>query len=340
MNDKKKRVTLLEIAQAAGVSLGTAAKVLSGAGGSAIRVGKETSARVTKLAAELDYQPNHTARILAGKSSNIIGILIDSMAPLSHFRVLSAIEQEFSKLGYRVMIAEAHDNVKSFADSCQTLQQYGVEGIISLAHDYPNNEELLWKYFQYLDHIVFVDKPCFETNDYVAIDRESGIIDAYQHLWNKGRRQIGIGLFNNESRPILQRRDAFLKAAQQHGIVNAEQFVIFVPFSPVESNVIAIADFMRKKQLDAVITPDDFHAVALISELMRRNVAVPEAAAVIGYDNEKFASLVTPRLTTIDENSTDQAVAAVKLLKRIIAGEMIIPQPPEVKNNLIVRDSA
>jgi len=327
-------VTLAEIARQAGVSVGTAAKVLSGAGGDAIRVGKETGERVRRLAEELDYQPNHNARILVGKSSNIIGLLIDSQAPLSTFRILSFIEKNFSVVGYRVMIAEAHNDVHSFAESCRMLRQYGVEGIISLAHDYPDSKSLLKEHFAMASNIVFVGQPYFDTANYVEVDRAYGVNQAFDYLWKKGRRRLGMAFFNNGSGSVSQRLQAFLAAAERF---DAEVFTLPVAINDIDANIERITAFAVEKKLDAIFAPDDFHAVALPAQLARRKLSVPKQVAIVGNDNEPFARLVSPQLTTIDENAEAQAAAGVDMLRQILDGKS--PSVPIIRNTLIVRES-
>ncbi len=335
MTIKEKRVTLATIAKEAGVSVGTVAKVLSGAGGNAIRVGKDTGERIRRIAARRDYQPNHSARILVGKSSNIIGLLIDSQAPMSTFRILSFIEKRFSSIGYRVMIAEAHDDVQSFAESCRTLRQYGVEGIISLAHDYPGNEELLKKHFSMSEKIVFVGQPCFNTPYYVEIDHPYAINQAFDYLVNQGRKKFSMAYFNNGSYAVEQRKNAFIQAAAKHKV---QALTLPIPIDDIDRNIENITNFTVKNKFDVIFAPDDFHAIALPAELGKHNLKVPEQISVIGNDNEPFARLVSPKLTTIDENAEGKAAAAVEMLFQILAGKT--PAAKVISNSLIIRESA
>jgi LacI family transcriptional regulator len=63
--------TLQNIADAAGVSLATASRALNGSN----RVAKKTEQLIKKLAVDMQYTPNLSARVLAGKSSKLIGII-------------------------------------------------------------------------------------------------------------------------------------------------------------------------------------------------------------------------------------------------------------------------
>ena len=128
------KARLSDIAKLAGVSKAAAGKVLNG-GRTQIRVSEETRQRILAAAKQLHYQPNMAASILAGGQSRIIGVMIDSRAADSQYRILAEIENEAGKHGYRLLIAQAHDDPEKILDSYHSLKQNGVDGIISFSHD-------------------------------------------------------------------------------------------------------------------------------------------------------------------------------------------------------------
>ncbi len=86
-------IRLVDIARKAGVSKITVAKVLHDTGGKNTRVSEATAKRVCRIATTLNYHPNLAARQLTGQKSNIIGGIIDSMAPETVLKELSIIER-------------------------------------------------------------------------------------------------------------------------------------------------------------------------------------------------------------------------------------------------------
>ena len=179
-------VRLRDIAEKLGISESLVSKVLSGKLGSTA-VTEEKAELIRLTASEMGYTPNLNARSLAGKPSRIIGILIDSTAPPVTFRVLAAIERIASAQGYRCMIGEAHDSLGNLRENVDIFMQYGVDGIISLAHEYPGKKtEFLRLFADYLNRIVFVAEPPYRDAAFVNIDLASPVREAVRHLYDRG----------------------------------------------------------------------------------------------------------------------------------------------------------
>ena len=324
-----------DIAKAADVSVMTVSQVLNPRN-SPVRVSSETREKILRLVDELHYQPNLAAKVLAGESSHLIGILIDSQAPAVSFRTLSCIEREAAKFGYGLMIAEAHDNVTRLSDSYHRLLRHGVDGIISLAHDYPGEEDKLRQCFSDVRKVVFIDKPCVETSLYVKLDWESGVEAAVNHLKKRGCGRIGILRSCGNWRSLQERQNGYEKTV-------TEAFIHFQPLTYDKAELVRQAvesvDFIMANQLDAILAQNDFYAAAIINELERRGLKVPQDIAVVGYDNEFFSDFFNPGISSIDWDIDRQAVAAVEMLLKTIENPGMAISPVIVKNQFIIRES-
>ena len=115
---KKQKVTLIEVAELAGVSRAAAGKVLNG-GSDKIGVGAEARKRILNAARKLNYQPNMAASILAGGSSKMIGVFVDSFAHYRTIRLLQEIERLASGQGYRIITSFTHDNIANMREDYQ-----------------------------------------------------------------------------------------------------------------------------------------------------------------------------------------------------------------------------
>lgn len=327
-----------DIAKAANVSVMTVSQTLNPRK-SPVRVSSATQEKILQIVRELDYQPNLAAKVLAGESSHMIGILIDSLAPAVTFRILSHIEREAAKSGYGLMTAEAHDNVTRLCDSYHRLLRHGVDGIISLAHDYPGKEEQLQKCFANAGKTVFIDKPCFQSLACVELDWSSGIIDAVDHLTKQNCRRIGIIRSHGDWRSLRGRLDGYRQAMQKQQL---QQFILLQQRSyetlEVRQSAKESVDFIAANRLDAIFAQNDFYAAAIINELQRRHIEVPGQVAVVGYDNEFFTDFFNPAISSIDWGIAAQAAEAVRLLKQTIEGSAACPAPV-VKTRFIIRGS-
>ena len=93
--------TLKDVAEAAGVSLATASRVMNGGKG----ISQKTCAHVQQIAKELNYFPNIAGKILAGKSSHMIGMIVPEIDSNYFARIIFEVEQELQKHGYFLITA-------------------------------------------------------------------------------------------------------------------------------------------------------------------------------------------------------------------------------------------
>ena len=333
------KVTLKDISRGVGVSDAAVSLVLSGRA----RPGQfsaETRSKILAKARELNYLPNINARRLSGKSSQLIGILMDSNAPATVQRIIGHLVKEVSKHGFKSVIAEGHDTVNSYCHSARTLQQYGVDGIISCGHDFSRDIEELRAFFKEFPHTVFAGLPEVPMHSYTYVQHDAGIIAAVEHLKLRGRSRIHLCLPAPVEYASIQQRILGWRQVMDEPDSNLH---IFSPVNSIRTQIVQILDeILLPNHADAVILSNDILAHALLSECVRRGIRVPDDLAVIGHDNDPFAAESYPPLTTIDENVDMLAANAVALMVRSLQQPEFAPAMTEaipVVPSLIVRES-
>lgn len=302
--------TLTSVAKLAKVSRMAAARVLLGTGKGRVRVGRDTAERIHKAARKLDYRPNLVAQQLAGKSSNLIGVVIDSFAPSVHYSILALIERGFAAKGYRLMIGQVHGELDSIAAYVDDFQGRGVEAAVFMSHRYPDISEEAARLFQRLNHVVCLEPPDWGTTPYVAVDIATGIKQAVEHLKATGRSRIGMGLPSLLYPAAQARRRAYLEALYGSNDTPDESLLWLGDGlgTPARDQADRVVDHLVVNgKADAIIAANDIWAVWIIKALKRRNIRVPEDVAVIGFDNIDVAEMVDPELTTIDPDTPQVA---------------------------------
>jgi DNA-binding LacI/PurR family transcriptional regulator len=339
-------VRLIDIANRAGVSKMTVARVLHGSGGGKVRVSDKTARRVEAIARELNYQPNALAQKLAGGKSNTIGVIVDSHAPMTVFRTLRHIECEAANRGYRIMIGETHDNPMGVVQSYRDLKRHGVDGVICMAHDYPGAGDEHYQQMADESNLIYLDQPAISSVAFVKVDRAAGIRTAIEFLLQRGRKRIGLQMLDTGSLSSQQRLKGYREALREH-MQSRDEYVDYVkrlvnPQDVKHEAVNVVKRFVVAQKLDAILAINDLWAGYLMAAMRSSGIRVPEDTSVIGYDNEEMGDCLLPRLTSIDQNSEAQAAALVAAcvtqiegatLSRADGGMVILP-------NLIVRDSA
>ncbi|MDD4102640.1 MAG: LacI family DNA-binding transcriptional regulator, partial [Kiritimatiellae bacterium] len=189
ISDSNKRTTLEDIARAVGVSRASVGKVL-GANKSNIRVSVEKARVIRQMAQKMNYTPNLNARALAGQTTQVIGVLIDSKAPGVFVQRAAAIEREASRRGYRTMIGETHDNAEDFYNTYLLMRQHGVDGVLVVSHDYPRENQQIDHFFTHGGPMVFLGGPERPGHSHVILEVDSGIKLAVAHLRQRGHKNL------------------------------------------------------------------------------------------------------------------------------------------------------
>ena len=226
--EKKQKVTLLEVAELAGVSRAAAGKVLNG-GSDKIGVGSEARKRILDAARKLDYHPNMAASILAGGSSKLIGVFIDSVTSYRTQRRLQEIERITSEQGYRIITSFSHDNIAHMKEDYLMFQRYGISDFICCSHDYPDFRKEVTELFAGARNVVFMEKPSIPGMPYVATSRVKALTAMIADACRKGFRRLGAlhGVHISQTERTL--REEFKQALLNNGIEPDENLIFEYP---------------------------------------------------------------------------------------------------------------
>ena len=302
----KSAVRMLDIALEAGVSRPLVSAVLTGSAKGKIRVSGETAERIRAIAAKYHFQPNSTAQMLAGKSSNIIGVLVDSYASPYVFEILGCFEEHLARTGYCMLVAQAHDNRNAFRQSLRNFATYKTAGILAMAHSYPTRGFDLYDELAQHPNVLLSGRPLREgiTLPYVEKDIEGGICQAVEYLYQTGCRRIAIYVGRKVYYDIPM--TGYMRGLQKCGLPFQEELIFSGLNVKDEAEINRQAQHLLAVKADAVIT-SEFHAMQLLSMFYNLNVRVPDRISVISVDSSLMSSGATPALSSIDFSNTNQA---------------------------------
>lgn len=333
--------TIRDVASKADVSFQLAAAVLGGK--KYARAAESTRKKIFSAAQELGYVPNASARILRGDASRIIGVIIDSRAPESVFSLLAEIEHAADQLGYRILSAQAHDNPEKLLTSYRSLKQTGVDGIISLAHDYSQLNCRLDAQLKDDPKIVFVLNTQENQGSSIYVDTAEGMVHAVAHLRTEGYRNPSLLLIKDgkQSQLSLSRRnriDGFLRACPDGKVFyleNGSDRLSDLSFKCGE----LIREELIPQQVDAVIAENDNIAAILMKQLLAAGIRIPEDFGLIGWDNLLIGECLPVSLTTLYYDQSEIAAAALQMILNRIQGRTA-DSHVKFKCKMIVRESS
>ena len=326
-------INIYDVAKKAGVSVVTVSRVIN----NVETVKPINREKVLKAMNELNYQPNAAARSLARGKSNVVGVLVPSLADSFITEIIASIDKELEKKGFVMALSiMANTNEKSELKSNFLFQHDKVDGVIVVT---PQDEE---GYVMSLKKtklpFVIIDNQSYPFSAHsIIVDNYKGGYDVGKYLLSLGHKKIAhIGGPTN-SYSAVSRREGFIKSIEED---NLSPFIIACGAFDISTGYEYMNEWIEKNNIpSAVFAGDDLIAFGVMNALAVHNIKVPEEVSVVGFDNHPFASKLKPHLTTVQQPSSDLGVKGVETLFKIINGEkkrnIVIKLEPE----LIIRES-
>ncbi|MEL6257577.1 MAG: LacI family DNA-binding transcriptional regulator [Pseudomonadota bacterium] len=335
MGDKTK-ITMTELARRANVDVSTVSRALN----DSPLVKPRTKDLILKLAAETGYAINASARNLRRQSSEAIGLVIplnpDSRQTISDpffLEMIGAVSRASSERGYDLVISIPQTEEQ--ITEKRLLQTARADGLIIIGQ--AGRTERLTALGPLADFVVLWGGWTGQPNGtLVGSDNVEGGRQAVEHLLNLGRRSI-LFLGDTGLPEVKLRYDGLKMAHAARSHEHATDLVLPLAFGGAATYDAVCGVIDKGRRFDAIFAASDVLAMAAIHALQARGLSTPQDVAVVGYDNIGQAALMTPALTTIDQNIQLGGALMVDLLLRKIRGEDV--QPALTPTNLIVRAS-
>ena len=341
LTKKNKRITIKEVAEAAGVSMQTVSRVTNNYS----YVSGETRQRVEEAVEKLGYRPSTLARSLSQRRSYTLGVVTFGLKYIGPSRTLNGIADMADELGYMLLMKKMDNFDTNRIDKViDSLLARHVDGII---WDVPENDENQ-NWAREIENlpvpIVFMSMEPKPGYSVVSTDSYLGAQIATQHLIDQGCQHIGHisgGLIWWEARLRLQGwRDTLEKAGRQVTDLHWEE-----GNWSSSSGAAAIEKLLSQyAEMDGVFVANDQMALSVLSEASQRGIKVPEQLSVVGFDGIPESAHFYPSLTTISQDPQSLGGEAVKSLVEMIEaqrdGATIEARSVLIPPSLVVRNSS
>ena len=308
-------VSIKDIAKHCGVSTATVSKALNGQPD----IGEETRARILRVADELGYMANASARALKTNRSYNIGVLfVDPMhGGLAHeffSTVLDGIRSEAEKHGYDLTFINGRVGSRQ-TSYLQHCRYRGVDGVVIASADFldPMVIELVQSELPVvtIDH-VFNNRIC------VMSDNLRGMGELVRYVVSKGHRKIAI--IHGELTSVTQNRlTGFHRACEELGIEVPEKWIREGVYHDSEScrritkELLSLPD-----RPTSIFFPDDYSWIGGVNAIHEAGLEVPRDISTVGYDGIPLSRIVNPVLTTWRQDTEKLGtIAAGRLIGQI-----------------------
>ena len=343
MNPKRKRVTIKQVAQEAGVSTQTVSRVTN----DRPDVAPETRQRVLEVIERLGYQPSALARSLIRQRSHTLGVVTAGLEYVGPSHTLSGITEQAEAMGYSLLLKELPEfDTSDVEPILNALLARQVDGIIWAVAEASDNRDWLADRLNDLPvPIVFLTMHQRPDLSIVSVDNYLGGRIATEHLLKQGYRHIGHVAGPLEWWESRQRKAGWQNALLDAGIRVSEDQSVEGDWSS-ESGEKAIRQLLDQyPEMDAVFVANDQMALGVLQVTCRRGLQVPQDLAVVGFDGIPETAYYWPPLTTVKQDLHRLGCIAVEQALRAIEASqepkgVYEPETILLKPRLIIRESA
>lgn len=327
--------TVADVAKRAGVSISTAARVLSGSGYAA----EDTRKLVLDAARELGYVPNQIARSLRTRQTRTIGLLIGDVENSFYSVIARYVEAQAKDAGYHVVLCNSDDDPKIEREYLKLLEGMRIDALIVTPT--AKNRRYLAELMEKDIVIVQVDRRVEGLDaDAVLVDNESGAGSAVEHMIKAGHTRIGILTGDLDVPTAGQRLAGYERALREHGIAVSSSLIKSGSFHR-EHAIEDATDLIRvRPNPTAIFAANNILAEAALIALEQEGLRVPRDVSVVAFDDVQWMSMVEPPISTVRQPVADLATSAAELaLRRLREGRQERPSTVVFRTELVERSS-
>jgi LacI family transcriptional regulator len=325
------RVTIRDVAAAAGVSVATVSKVINDRYG----VSADTMARVRAVIAELGYEASLVAQSLRNHRTNVIGILVADIEPFST-ELLRGAADAIRDTGYELVVYSAGgrtgDKLGWERRYLSRLSGTLVDGAVLVT---PSVLDV-----RFDAPVVAVD-PHTGPSGLPTVDSDNltGARLAVEHLLSLGHRRIAMLTGREDLQSARLRERGFREAMANAGVPVDEELMQPGDYDAVVSAAAARRVFHAHRPPTAVFAANDTSAMVTVDTARSLGLRIPEDLSVVGFDNIPESALNWPPLTTVNQPIKVMGREAVEMLVRLMKGDELDKTHVTLDTHLVVRGS-
>ncbi len=316
----RKRVSIKDIAQAAGVSHPTVSRALRGKG----RMSSATRARILQIAEEMGYTPSLVARGLVTQRTESVGLVVADIADPFYSEIIKGVEQVTQANGFSLFLGSAIDDADQEVRMVRSFLGRHVDGLIVSSSQVGNG---------YQPILEDVGTPLVLINTHVDGSQFHSIYhqdfqgsqQMLQHLIRQGRRRIAYLGNRSAGRAQTERKRAWQTTLGQEGL--PAKVTLDCPNSHIQSGFATLPRLLEQAQRiwgeapDAIVAYNDLVAIGAMKALQRQGLRVPEDVAVMGFDDIEVAAFTSPTLSTWRQPRYEMGVRAAEVLLDLLREE-------------------
>ena len=322
--------SLKDISKICGVSVATVSKALNNHSD----IGEETKENIRRVAKELGYSPNLSARALKTNRTYGIGVLFadEAMSGLTHdyfSGVLDSFKRTAEKKGYDITFINSCKDRPNRMSYLEHSKYRGFDGVVLACIDF-NDPEVI-ELVQSSIPVVTIDY-LFNNRIAVVSDNVTGMKELLEYVYGMGHRKIAY-IHGADSATTSSRLSSFYRTAEKLGLSIPDEYIREAAYRDTGTTYQITNELLRLADPPTcILYPDDFAAFGGINAIRENGLRIPEDVSVAGYDGIRAARHLEPKLTTVRQDTERiGSIAATQLInlidkpKTTIVEQIIVP---------------
>ncbi|SDM22851.1 LacI family DNA-binding transcriptional regulator [Sediminibacillus halophilus] len=333
------KLTIKDIAKMAGVSPGTVSKIINDTGS----IGWKTKEKVMKIIEETGYQPSFSAKSLATKKSNLIGLIyageidVDFNHPFFN-QVINAFRKTIGQMGYDILVFSNNQFSKSSQDYLARCKHFQLDGCLIVAGDYI--EDSIYELDQSSVPCLGVDiEMTGPSSSYVTTDNSKVSAKVVEYFYLHSLKEVAFIGGPEDSVISDIRKQGFLHSMNQLGMTVKPEWIQYGNYFE-ESGYHAMKEILQNRPYpQAVFAASDMMALGAMKAIKEVGLNIPVDIKLIGCDDIEACRYSDPALSTVKQDKDKMGRLAAYMLNDLINGNTE-PSSILVDPELVIRESS
>ena len=305
-----KRVTIIDVAQRAGVDPSVVSRVINN--DDRLRIKADTRERVVAAVRALDYRPNAAARTLRTAKVGAIGLFIPDFANPVYSEIIAGAEAAASLAGCVLVTGTDEVVGRSEQTYLDLLGSGRVDGVLLAGGSLKKSEQARFEAaaMPYL----FVNRRDRDGSRYVVLDDNRAAQVAVRHLLDLGHRSIAMIGGPSGTDTARRRRQGYLAAMKKSGEGAESLLMASADYTP-SGGFAAFNEIAESSARPTAVFVANFAlAIGALKAAERRGIRIPEDLSVVAVHDLALAEYLYPALTTVQMPLRELGARAVELL--------------------------
>lgn len=327
-----------DIARDLGVSVATVSRALK----DSPRISEEKRKQIQEYAREHNFFPNVIAETLRKsrvQPNKVIGVIVPQFVHYYFSCILTGIEEEASRRGYRIMVAQSDERYEREVKICQSFYANKCCGIIVSMAKNTTKYDHFQKLIDMGIPLVFYDRICTGVNaSRVVVDDYMGAFTAVTHLIDTGCRKIGYYGMPGSMEIGKNRYNGYRDALLKNGLEPNPEWMKECD-NRADAEVITPEILSQPNHPDAFFAVNDDTAIGILYSAKRMGFNVPDDISICGFTNGQRAVACDPMLTTVEQRGVMVGEEAANILIGQVEGSLPMDKVEKrvVRTRLVIR---